>query len=263
MYNVGFNCIAAQVLILPEKWELKDKFLDAIRDVLRKLPAREPYYPGATERINAALAEHPEAETFGSEVSPTLITNIPSDGTNEYCFNEELFCSVLTQTTIPGDNPSSYLKNAVDFCNEKLFGTLGATIIVHPKVKKELGKDLGQVVAELHYGSIGINVWNAAAYLLPQSPWGAYPGHTLDDIQSGIGVVHSSFLLEKTEKTVVRGSFYSFPRGLLHFDFSMLPKPPWFVTNKTSHITGKRVALYTIDKKISQIPGIFVSALRG
>ena len=45
----------------------------------------------------------------------------------------------------------------------------------------------------------------------------------MNDIQSGIGVVHNTFLLEKTEKTVVRGSFYPSPRSVLHGDFSMLP----------------------------------------
>lgn len=263
LHNSGFNCVASQVLILPQNWELQDNFLDAIRDVLRKLPARKPYYPGTEERKKAVMEAYPEAETFEGGVFPTLITNISSDAANEYCFNKELFCSILAQTTLPGDSASSYLKNVVAFCNEKLYGTLGASIIVHPRTKKELGKELDRAVADLHYGSIGINVWNALAFLLPQAPWGAYPGETLNNVQSGIGVVHSTFLLEKTEKTVVSGSFYNFPRGLLHFNFSLLPKPPWFVTNKTAHITNKRVALYTIDKNVLRVPGIFTSALRG
>src|SRR5260221_3224460 len=49
-------------------------------------------------------------------------------------------------------------------------------------------------VEDLRYGAIGLNVWNAVAFLLAQATWGAYPGHTLDDIQSGIGVVRNSFL---------------------------------------------------------------------
>jgi aldehyde dehydrogenase (NAD(P)+) len=264
LHNNGFNCIAAQVLILPEKWDLKEKFLNAIREVLKNLPPRKPYYPGAEERIKAALAEHPQAETFGNNgASFTLITNISPDATDECCFNEEAFCSVLAQTALPGDTPSAYLKNAVNFCNEKLFGTLGVSILIHPKVIKELGTELKQAVADLRYGSVGINVWNAIAFLLPQATWGAFPGHTFDNIQSGIGIVHSTFLLEKTEKTIVYGSFYTFPRGVLHGDFSMLPKPPWFVTNKSALVTNKRVALYTIDKNVLRIPGIFMSAMKG
>ena len=264
LHNNGFNCIAAQVLILPKNWELKDKFLNAIRNVLTNLPPRKPYYPGAEERKKAALEGHPQAEIFGSNgVSPTLIPNIPPDATDEICYQEEAFCSVLAQTELPGDTPSDYLKNAVDFCNEKLFGTLGVSILVHPKVIKELGTELEQAIDNLKYGSVGINVWNAIAFLLPQATWGAYPGHTLNDVQSGIGIVHSSFLLEDTEKTVVYGSFYTFPRGVMHGDFSMLPKPPWFVTNKSALETNKKVALFTLDKNALRIPGIFASAMKG
>ena len=264
LHNNGFNCIATQVLILPEQWSQKDKFLDAIRDVLKSVPSRKFYYPGAEKRLKAALEAHSHAEIFGNGgISSILITNIPYDANNECCFNEEAFCPVLAQTALPGDTTASYLKNTVNFCNEKLFGTLGVTILAHPKAIKELGTDFDRAIADLRYGSIGINIWDAVAFLLPQATWGAFPGHTLNDIQSGRGIVHSTFLLEKSEKTVAYGSFYSFPRGMIHGDFIMLPKPPWFVTNKSAHKTGKRTALYAIDKNALRLPGIFASAMRG
>ncbi len=252
LHNGGFNCVASQVMILPEKWELKDKFLDAVRDVFRKLPARSPWYPGSAERQKAALALHPEAETFSDdEVPSTLIAGIAPDALNEHFFNEESFCTVLAQTSLPGDTPAEFLQHAVVFCNERLQGTLGASIIAHPDTMKELGEVLDRAVADLRYGAIGVNIWNAMVFTLHQAPWGAYAGHTLNDIQSGIGVVHNTFLLDKVEKTVVSGPFYS------------RPKPPWFVTNKTAHITGRRLAYLSIDKKPSRIPGVFISALRG
>jgi len=49
----------------------------------------------------------------------------------------------------------------------------------------------------------------------------------------------------------------------MHGDISMLPKPPWFVTNKSALETNKKVALFTLDKKALRIPGIFMSAMRG
>ena len=252
LHNGGFNCVASQVLVLPEKWELKDKFLDAVRDVFRKLPARSPWYPGSADRQKAALAAHPEAETFSDdEVPSTLIADIAPDAANESIFNNESFCTVLAQTSLPGDTPAEFLQHAVAFCNDRLQGTLGASIIAHPDTVKELGEALDRAVADLRYGAIGVNVWNAMAFTLHQAPWGAFAGHTLDDIQSGMGVVHNTFLLDKVEKTVVSGSFYS------------KPKPPWFVTNKTAHITGRRLAYFSIDRKPSRIPGIFMSALRG
>ncbi len=263
LHNGGFNCAASQVLILSETWDQRDEFLDAVRQLMRELPPRKAYYPGAAERQKEAAAAHPDAELLGGEVPRTLITGVDPNAEQEYCFNTELFGAVYAETRLPGQDTAEYLRNAVRFCNEKLYGTLGATIIIHPTTMKELGPALDEAVANLHYGSVSVNVWSAAAYLLAQATWGAYPGHTYDSIQSGIGIVHNSFLFDKPEKTVSRGSFYPFPRSWLHGDLALLPKPPWFVTNKTAHTTTRRVARFAADPGYRHFPGIFVSALRG
>ncbi|GHK52536.1 hypothetical protein KPZU09_22720 [Klebsiella pneumoniae] len=64
------------------------------------------------------------------------------------------------------------------------------------------------------------------AFLLAPCPWGAFPGHTLDDIQSGRGKVHNSFMLEKTERTVIEAPFRPFPRSLWHGELTLMPLPP-------------------------------------
>jgi aldehyde dehydrogenase (NAD(P)+) len=127
----------------------------------------------------------------------------------------------------------------------------------------ESGVALDRAIADLEYGAVGVNVWNAVAFLLAQATWGAYPGHTIEDIGSGIGVVRNSFLFDRPQKTVARGPFYPFPRSWLHGDPSLLPKPPWFVTNRTAHVTARRVATIAVDPRLRRIPGIFWSALRG
>jgi aldehyde dehydrogenase (NAD(P)+) len=263
LHNSGFNCTASQVLILSENWAQHDEFLNAVRQLMRELPPRKAYYPGAAERQKEAVAAHPNAELLGGEVPRTLITGVDSNAEQEYCFNTEFFGAIYAQISLPGKDTSDYLRNAVQFCNEKLQGTLGATIILHPTMMKKLRPILDEEIANLRYGSVGINVWNAGAYLLAQSTWGAYPGHTYGDIQSGMGIVRNSFFFDKPEKTVLHGSFYPFPRSWWHGDFSLLPKPPWFVTNKTAHITARRVAKFATDPGYRQLPGIFVSALRG
>jgi hypothetical protein len=170
---------------------------------------------------------------------------------------------VLAQTSLPGRTPAEFLANAVTFANERLDGTLGATILIHPKTMRALGPRVDEALGQLRYGAIGLNVWNASAFLLAQAPWGAYPGHTADDIQSGTGIVHNTFLIEQTEKVVVRGSFYPFPRSWVHGQSAFLPKPPWFVTNRTAHTTARRVASFAFDPGYRHLPGICVSALRG
>jgi hypothetical protein len=44
----------------------------------------------------------------------------------------------------------------------------------------------------------------------------SFPGHTPDDVQSGIGVVHNTLLLDGPERTVVRSPFHPAPQALLH-----------------------------------------------
>ncbi len=262
LHNSGFNCAAAQVMILPEVWDQREEFMAAVRQVLRELPPRHAFYPGAAQRQREAVALYAHAETFGGDVPRTLITNLDPQS-DTYCFSSEVFGTVLAQTSLPGNDAVSYLRNAVDFCNQRLMGTLGVSIIVHPKTLRELGPTFEDALAALRYGSIGVNVWAAAAFLIPEATWGAHPGHTEDNIQSGIGIVRNSLMFDRPQKTVVRGSFYPFPRSWLHGDVSIFPKPPWFVTNRTAKDTARLVAGLAVDPRLTRLPAIFALALRG
>jgi aldehyde dehydrogenase (NAD(P)+) len=263
LQNAGHNCVATQVLVLSENWEQREEFLEAVRKLMRDLPPRITYYPGSAERQKEAVSAHPKAELLGGDVPRTLITNLDPNADNEICFQKEYFGPICAETNLPGRDTKEFLRNAVKFCNEKLYGTLGATILIHPRTEKELGQKFEDALTDLHYGSIGINIWNAAAFLLVQATWGAFPGHSSGDIQSGIGFVGNSFLFDKPERTVVRGSFYPFPRSWLHGDPAFLPKPPWFLTNRTAHTTTRGVAKITLLPHLRYIPAILLSALRG
>jgi aldehyde dehydrogenase (NAD(P)+) len=263
LHNGGCNCVAAQVLVLPREWPLRGAFLDELRRLMAALPSRVAFYPGAAVRQRAAVAAHTGAELFGGDVPRTLITGLDPEATHEHCFSSEAFGEVLAEVSLPGADTTSFLGNAVTFCNRRLAGTLGANLLIHPRTMREARPALDRAIADLEYGAVGVNVWNAVAFLLAQTTWGAYPGHTLEDIGSGIGVVRNSFLFDRPQKTVVRGSFYPFPRSWLHGDPSLLPRPPWFVTNRTAQVTARRVATIAVDPRLRRIPGIFWSALRG
>ena len=259
LHNSGYNCVAAQVLVLPEKWDKSKALLDETRKLLKTLPPRESYYPGTDQREQEFMKAYPHVEKIGDQVPRIMVSGLKPGKDNEYVFTHELFGPMLAQTYIGGDTPLDYLRNAINFCNNDLYGTLGATILIHPKTIKEIGADFEDCIADLKYGAIGINVWNAVTFMLPQCPWGAYPGHTYDDIQSGIGVVHNSLMLEKTEKSVLYGPFRTLPRA-----FNLAPpRPPWFVTNKRADVTLKKITRFEADGKISRLPGILISALQG
>ena len=158
---------------------------------------------------------------------------------------------------------AEFLDAAVDAANERLHGTLGANLIVDPRHQRPLGGGLREAIAQLRYGTIGVNAWTGVGYLTARATWGAFPGHPLDDIGSGRGVVHNALLLHRPERTVVYGPFRPMPRSVMTGEFSLTPKPPWFVTNRTAATTGRRLTEFAARPRWTALIGIFTSALRG
>jgi hypothetical protein len=234
--NCGFNCLSARVLVVPEGWPQSETLMEALRDTLASAPQRTAYYPGAEKRYDEVLAANPGAQPIGPRadgvVPYTLIPRIdPADRSNP-CFATECFVPALAETRLPGADTAEFLRNAVRFCNETLWGTLCANIIVHPRTERALGERLENALAELRYGTVAVNQWAALGYVWGSTSWGAYPGHVPSDIQSGVGSVHNTFMFDKPEKSVVYGPFRTWP------------KPPWFITNRqTHHIFSKMVDL--------------------
>lgn len=267
MHNGGFNCIASQVLVLPEAWRQRDPFVHAVRRVLRELPDRPAYYPGADDRTEAARAAYPEtAERLGPTGARTLVTNVPADA-GQHAFQDEFFGGTLAVTSLPGggpdEDPGDWLDRAVDFCNERLMGTLGMTILIHPHTLRQLGERFWDAVARLRYGTVGVNVWSGAGFLMAQGTWGAFPGHTRDDIQSGVGVVHNAYLFDKPQKTVLQGPFAPFPRSLLLGETHTAPTPLYFVTNETAETTARRATRFAADPGPLKLASVVASAVRG
>lgn len=264
MQNVGFNCVAAQVLVLPRAWPLRERFMAAIRDVMRSLPERPPYYPGAAAHWREVRARHDRIETFaGHEVPAALLPGLDAANADEPAFATEIFGPVLAETALPGADAADFFENTVAFCNEKLLGNLGANIVIHPKTLRAMGARFEAGVADLRYGAIGVNIWDAAAFLFAEGTWGAYPEPDRKPRGSGNGVVRNAFLFDRPERTVSYGSFYPFPRSVAHGMLALLPKPPWFVTNKTAAQTAQQIVNFTVRPRYRTLPGLFAQALRG
>ena len=259
-HNGGFNCVAAQVLVLPDVWDKSTEFLEAVRNTMRSSKPRTPYYPGALERVSKAMDSHAQVDVF-DESRVLLEGNHHQE--DHYAFEHELFCGVLAQTSLPGDTAKEFLRNAVDFANNKLHGTLGANILIHPKTIKALGPKFDEIIADLKYGTIAINAWVGVGFLMARATWGAFPGHERSDIQSGVGVVHNALLFDKPQKTVVRAPFREFPASLAVGETSILPHPPWLTTNKMGHEVMQRLTAFSADPGWKHVPGIFKFALKG
>ena len=127
------------------------------------------------------------------------------------------------------------------------------TLLVHPESLKDprMKAAVDKAIADLRFGSVGVNHWPALAYGFVSTTWGAFPGHTRQDVRSGIGVVHNTYLFDQPQKTVIRGPF------------SVKPTPPWFCTNKTVHQIAPKIARFEAKPSGMKLPSIIWSAMRG
>ncbi|MFJ9682011.1 aldehyde dehydrogenase family protein [Streptomyces sp. NPDC101194] len=260
LHNSGHNCIAAQVVLVSSDWPQREAFLGHLRDALRKAPARPSWYPGSAERLADATHSYPRAEWQGAEGSRLLVEPGDGDDVSELATNE-YFAPVLGVLTLPGTG-AEFLDRAVETANRDLFGTLGANIVVDPTTLKRLGRAFDHALAALRYGTIAVNAWTAVGFLTASAPWGAFPGHTVADAGSGVGVVHNALLIDAPERTVVRGPFRPFPRSVVGGELALFPKPPWFVTARSAAVTGRRLTELARRPSWSRVPAVFTSAFR-
>ena len=221
LHNGSFNCVALQVLILPEQWSQRRALLAEIGRVFASARDRSGSYPGSAERYAMLLA--------GRATRGPLMVEADARDADEAFFKTEAFCPLLAVVTMPGSDLNGYLRNAVAFCNDRLAGNLAANVIVDATAMSEHRRDVDEAVAALRYGCVGVNVWSGVGFLLPALPWGAYPGNTPEQIRSGIGIVHNTRLFSRSQKSVLYAPFAPQLRRL---------KPPWFLSHRNQGKIG-------------------------
>ena len=264
LHNSGFNCVACQVLVVPKDWDKKTMFQNELEKVLSASEARGLYYPGAKDRLVGFRANNPDARAISRPSGAELLI-APLDATStEAAKAIEVFAPALNVTEIAGADPETFLKEAIQYCNTQLYGTLGANIVIHPATIASIGRArFEEILIELRYGTIAVNAWTGVGFLSPRATWGAFPGHTLADVQSGIGFVHNTCLFDKPQRSVVEAPFRPFPRNLLSASCTLLPRPPWFITNRKGGILGRLLVAFQYRPSLLKIPRIFVNALLG
>jgi len=108
-----------------------------------------------------------------------------------------------------------------------------------------------RAIESLRYGAIGINIWSGAIFGLASPPWGAFPGSTRGDIQSGSGFVHNTFLFDHPQKSVT-----SVP-------FTMSPTPVWFLDHQNLLAVGERLFDHEVEPSVARLARVAWVALRG
>ncbi len=263
MHNSGFNCVACQVLVMPKQWDRKEALLNKINETI-SASARLAYYPGAKDRLDDFASHSDQVTAIYRGSAPACVVTPADTQADGYFATEEVFAPAMSLHEIDETDPEAYLRSAVAYANDTLYGTLGGNILIHPRTLRKIGKKrFEEIIADFRYGTIAINAWTGLGFLLTVCPWGAFPGHTLDDVQSGIGSVHNTFMFDKPERTVVTAPFRPFPRNLMSGKLTLLPRPPWFVTNKRQHVIGRLLTSFQYKPSFLKLPRIFLNALRG
>jgi aldehyde dehydrogenase (NAD(P)+) len=254
-YNASFDCNAAKVVVLPQGWALRERFITALETALGRAPTRLAYYPGAEARYRRFLEGRTEVRRVGTEgegrLPWALCTGLDA-ASDDIAFRQESFSPVMFETQVGSTDPGEFLDRAVTFANDRLWGTLNATLVVHPRTLKDpvLGPAVEGAIARLRYGTVGVNAWVGLLFAFATPPWGAYPGATPADIQSGTGWVHNTSMLEGIEKAVLR------------HPITIKPKPAYAITHRSAHRLLQRMTLLEEHGSWARVPAVLAAAIR-
>ncbi|AUX25293.1 aldehyde dehydrogenase [Sorangium cellulosum] len=265
---------AARVLVLPRGFAQRSLLLRMLRRALAGAPPRRAGHPGAEAQRAALLGGRPPlADTHleGSADAPlprgaarlgapgpgelpwTLVTGLTEADADEPLFSTESPCGLVPIVEVGSSDPAEFLSAATRFCNERLRGTLSATLVAHPASEQDPAVEaaLDRALLELRYGVIAVNHAPAAAHAVVVPPWGGHPSATLADIQSGLGFVHNTAMLGQVEKAILRAPLTTFPR------------PPSFRDHRRAHVVGERLSACAARPGWGAVARVIAAALRG
>ncbi|MFP2929723.1 aldehyde dehydrogenase [Pyxidicoccus sp. 3LG] len=255
--NASFNCNSAKLLVQPKEWARRSQVVDGVQASLGHAAVRRAYYPGAEQRWKQFTEGRAHLRLVGSagagELPFALIPDVDPAQAEDRVFRQEPWCTVLSETGLPGsDDPVAFLEKVVPFLNEKVWGTLNATLIVHPKSLKDpaVNAAVERAIRELRYGTVAVNTWPAAGYALVSLPWGGHPTSSAQDIQSGLGWVHNTFMLEDIEKAVIRAPLTN------------MPAPPWVPGHRGVRELARKLVQFELGPSWLKVPGIAAAALK-
>ena len=246
--NNGFNCIAAQVVVFPKKWSQSEQLVNAIKKQLSIEKNRLAYYPNSIEVLNKLKLEKnvvQENDVFCD--TPHLTKDLDL---NDFYQDNEVWSSTLFFKFIEYSDELDYVKKAINYVNNELWGNLGISVLLKNHNQKKNKYILDTYVELLKYGTIAINEWPALGFIIPTLPWGGFPGNKDTDIQSGQGYVHNAYFFESPLK------------GVLYSRFKLpIIDPVWFTTNKKGSKVFKNLTYYQIDNSKINFIKLLFSAL--
>jgi aldehyde dehydrogenase (NAD(P)+) len=212
--NGGYLCVSPQMIIQHRQWALRHQFLGRFEQILAATPTRRAWYPGSEATYAAILARHADVRRLGlpgkGELPWTLVPNLDPEDTDEPLFTHEQFGPFLGETALDAPDVASFIDRAVVFANERLWGRLAATIVVHPETLRDprVRAAYERALFDLRYGTISVNTHPGYGYYTGLTCWGAFPVSPEQDASAGVGTVSNALMFRSPEKSVVTARFH-------------------------------------------------------
>ena len=200
------------------------------------------------------MKAHPEAIQIGGDsedkVPWTVIPNLDPNTSDDICYRLESFSGMCGEVVFEASSVTEFIKRAVDFLNNTVWGTLSTTIVVSEDslANPLISRAVERAIADLRYGTIALNAPGTWGFHTMVAPWGGYPGSDLYDIQSGNSHVTNFLMLHHPEKTVVRAPFRMRPYAFMG-------------TAKNLHVFCKKLAEFEMKPSFWKLPGLFWCAI--
>jgi acyl-CoA reductase-like NAD-dependent aldehyde dehydrogenase len=256
--NASFNCNALKLVVTARGWPQREELLSRVGAALAREPTRSAYYPGAQDRYQELVdaAAGARVDRFGSvdagRLPWTLISGLDPSADSPL-LRIEPFCSLFSEVTLDAETAPEFLRQATEFVNERVFGTLNAMLFVPDAAATEIevARALDRALVELRYGTVAINIWPAAGYGLGIAPWGGAPGARLANAESGIGWSHNSLMLEQVHKVVISSPLL------------VPPDPFWLQGHRQLLALGRALAAHEAAPSLSRAARTAWAGVRG
>ncbi len=210
--NGGAVCGRIQTLVTSKNWEQREEFLEALeKAIIEETPATGTYYPGSEEKWNGFETGEPTHKILspeGGKKNNSKFMFIKGIGEDSYGVKNEAFCQIISEVPLDvSSNPKEFLEEAVHFCNTKLLGTLGSSIIIDETTRKQYEKELENAVTDMNYGGISVNTMPPFIFLSPYLTWGG--NEKVENFVSGQGNFGNALCYQNVEKSILYDDFMS------------------------------------------------------
>ncbi len=106
---------------------------------------------------------HPEAIEIGGDLEDyvpwTLIPDLDPTVRDDICFRRTSFSGMCGEVSLAATSVPEFLKRAVEFLNNKVWGTLSTTMVVSEQSLSDplVAAAVVRTIADLHYGTVTLN----------------------------------------------------------------------------------------------------------